>query len=150
MDRLNRNVAIVGTGQTDNASRRDDVNLPGLVREAALRCARDAGISLGEVDAFVLGSAPEVFEGVNQPEQWLVEALGGQYKPMMRLHTGGTVGATTGICACFHIASGLYEKVMAISYEKLSDGIAQYGLSLCYDPLWGRDFAAGAPALAAL
>ncbi|MBN1289173.1 MAG: thiolase domain-containing protein [Actinobacteria bacterium] len=150
MDRLNRNVAIIGTGQTDHASRRDDVNLPGLVREAALRCAQDAGISLGEVDAFVLGSAPEVFEGVNQPEQWLVEALGGQFKPMMRLHTGGTVGASTGICACFHIASGLYDKVMAVSYEKLSDGVAQYGLSLCYDPLWGRDFAAGAPALAAL
>jgi acetyl-CoA C-acetyltransferase len=98
----------------------------------------------------IIGSAPEVFEGINYPEMLLGPACAGYMKPVMRVYTGGTVGASAGIAAYYHVASGLHDVVLAVAFEKLSDGEAQYGLSVTYDPLWGRDFAAGAPALAAL
>lgn len=145
-----RAVAVVGTGQTRYVSRRDDVNIPEMVREAAVRALEDAGIGPGDVDAIVVGSAPEIFEGVNYPENWVGAAIGAAGKPLMRIHTGGTVGASTTIAAYYHVASGLYDTVLAVAYEKLSDGVAQYGLSACYDPLWDRDFACGAPALVGL
>lgn len=145
-----RAAAVVGTGQTKYTSRREDVNIPEMVREAANRAVEDAGMEAKDIDAVVLGSAPEIFEGVNYPEQWIGPALGASGKPLMRIHTGGTVGASTGAAAYYHVISGMFDTVLAVAYEKLSDGVAQYGLSACYDPLWDRDFACGAPALVAL
>lgn len=143
-------VAVVGTGQTKHVSRREDVNLPEMVREAARRAMDDAGVTPKDIDAVVIGSAPEIFEGVNFPEGWVGPALGLQGKPLFRIHTGGTVGASTTIAGYYHIASGLFDVVLVAAYEKLSEGVAQYGLSACYDPLWDRDFACGAPGLVAL
>ena len=62
-----RKVAIVGTGQTKGARQRRDVNLAGLVAEAVQLALADARIGPEQIDAVVLGSAPEVFEGVNSP-----------------------------------------------------------------------------------
>ncbi|MBU4194122.1 MAG: hypothetical protein KKF66_03895 [Actinobacteria bacterium] len=145
-----RAVAVVGTGQTKYVSRREDVNIPEMVREAAVSAMEDAGVTADDIDAVVVGSAPEIFEGVNSPENWVGIAAGAAGKPLMRIHTGGTVGASTTIAAYYHVASGVFDVVLAVAYEKLSDGVAQYGLSACYDPLWDRDFACGPPALVAL
>ncbi|MHB8895774.1 MAG: thiolase C-terminal domain-containing protein [Candidatus Geothermincolia bacterium] len=145
-----RPAAVVGTGQTRYVSRREDVNVPELVREAALRALEDAGLQPKDVDAVIVGSAPEIFEGVNNPENWIGPAVGAAGKPVMRIHTGGTVGASATIAGFYHVASGLFDVVLVVAYEKLSDGVAQYGLSACYDPLWDRDFACGAPGLAGL
>lgn len=145
-----RQVAVVGCGQTRYRSRRDDVNMAEMVREAASRAMEDAGVSPGDIDAVVVGSAPEIFEGINNPENWVGIAAGASGKPLMRIHTGGTVGASTTVAAFYHVACGIFDTVLAVAYEKLSDGVAQYGLSACYDPLWDRDFACGAPALVAL
>jgi len=147
---LTRPVAVIGTGQTKYVSRRDDKNVPEIVREAGLRALADAGLKPSDVDAVVIGSAPEIFEGVNYPEDWIAPALGMCPGPVMRVHTGGTVGAATGIAGFYHVASGIYDTVLAVAYQKLSDGVPQYGLSACYDPLWDRDFACGAPALVGL
>lgn len=147
---MTRPAAIVGTGQTRHVSRREDVNVPEMVREAAVRALEDAGLAFRDVDAVVIGSAPEIFEGVNNPENWIGPAVGGARKPVMRIHTGGTVGASSTIAGFYHVTSGLFETVLVVAYEKLSDGVAQYGLSACYDPLWDRDFACGAPGLAGL
>jgi acetyl-CoA C-acetyltransferase len=131
-------------------SRREDVNVPEMAREAAFRALDDAGLTPRDVDAFIIGSAPEIFEGVNYPENWIAPALGASGKPVMRIHTGGTVGASTTIAGYYHVACGMFDVVLAVAYQKLSDGVAQYGLSACYDPLWDRDFACGAPGLAGL
>ncbi len=142
---MTRAAAVVGTGQTKYTSRREDVNVAELTREAASRAVEDAGITPRDIDAIVIGSGPEIFEGVNCPEYWIGPALGVVGKPVMRIQTGGTAGASATIAAFYHVASGLFDVVLAVSYDKLSDGIAQYGLSTCYDPLWDRDFAAEAP-----
>lgn len=138
-----RAAAVVGTGQTVCEHRREDVNLPEMAREAAIRALEDAGMTPADIDAIVVGSASEVFEGINQPEQWIGPALGAPGAPLMRVQTGSTAGAAATIAAFYHVASGLFDVVLAVSYQKLSDGSPKCGLSAHNDPLWDREFASG-------
>ena len=43
----------------------------------------------------VIGKAPDIFEGIMQPELFLADALGAAGKPMLRVHTAGSVGCST-------------------------------------------------------
>jgi acetyl-CoA C-acetyltransferase len=105
------------------------VSIAGLVREAADRALADAGLEYRDIEAIVLGKAPDMLEGVMQPEQYLVGALGGHLKPMIRIHTAGSVGASTALAAVSHVASGLFERVLTLSWEKQSEGNAMWALS---------------------
>ena len=64
----------------------------GLFREAAERALEDADLTWNDIDAVVIGKAPDIFEGVMMPELFLAEALGCGGKPMLRVHTAGSVG----------------------------------------------------------
>ena len=55
--------AVAGVGQTHHKKRRDDVSMVGLVREAAERALEDAGCDWSDIDALVIGKAPDAFEG---------------------------------------------------------------------------------------
>ena len=68
--------AVVGVGQTHHKSRRRDVSMGGLVREAVFRALEDAQMTMADIDAVVLGKAPDLFEGVMKPELYLSDALG--------------------------------------------------------------------------
>lgn len=120
--------AIVGIGQTHHKSRRWDVSLGGLVREAARRALDDAQMDWGDIDAVVIGKAPDLFEGVMKPELYLSDALGAAGKPVFRVHTAGSVGGTTGIVAAHHVETGRHRRVMALAYQKQSEGNAQFAL----------------------
>ena len=52
------------------------MTLEGLVREAAMRALEDAGMTWSDIDAVVVGKAPDFFEGLMMPELYLAEALG--------------------------------------------------------------------------
>lgn len=147
---MSAKVAVIGVGMTECGEDRSDTSFPELVREASTRALADAGLSMADIDAVVFGQSPELFVGVNQPEKWVTDALGAVGKPLFRIHTGGTVGASTGIAAYYHVASGLFRTVLAVAGDKLSESPVQYGLSTVYDPIVGRDFACGAPAAVAL
>ncbi|GDX30363.1 acetyl-CoA acetyltransferase [Actinomycetes bacterium] len=121
--------AIIGIGQTKHKKRRDDVSLPGLVREAAQRALDDAGMNWSDIDAVVLGKAPDPFEGVMMPELSMADALGAAGKPLMRVHTAGSVGGTTAIVAAHLIENGIHERVLTVAYEKQAEGNAQWGLA---------------------
>ena len=82
-------VAVVGIGQTHHRAARKDVSMAGLVREAAIEALEDAGMTWSDIDAVVIGKAPDMFEGVAMPELYLADALGAVGKPMMRVHTAG-------------------------------------------------------------
>jgi acetyl-CoA C-acetyltransferase len=120
--------AIVGIGQTHHKSRRQDVSFPGLIREAATRALDDAQMTWADIDAVVLGKAPDLFEGVMKPELYMSDALGATGKPMFRVHTAGSVGGTTGIVASHHVQAGVHKRVMAVAFEKQSEGNAQFAL----------------------
>ena len=120
--------AIVGVGQTHHKSRRLDVSFGGLVREAMFRALDDAQMTIADIDAVVIGKAPDLFEGVMKPELYLSDALGAVGKPMFRVHTAGSVGGTTAIVGASHVQARKHERVLAIAFEKQSEGNAQFAL----------------------
>ncbi|MCU1372940.1 MAG: Propanoyl-CoA C-acyltransferase [Actinomycetia bacterium] len=121
-------VAVVGVGQTKYSKKRGDVSMPGLVREAAQRALEQAGASWSDVEAVVIGKAPDIFEGVMQPELFLADALGAAGKPMIRVHTAGSVGGSTSIVGSHLVASGEHGLVLAVAWEKQSEGNAMFAL----------------------
>jgi acetyl-CoA C-acetyltransferase len=121
-------VAVVGVGQTHHKTRRRDVSVGGLVREAVFRALEDAQMTMDDIDAVVLGKAPDLFEGIMKPELYLSDALGAVGKPMFRVHTAGSVGGTTGIVAASHVQAGKHTRVLAVAFEKQSEGNAQFAL----------------------
>ena len=98
------------------------------MREAVFRALDDANMTMADIDAVVLGKAPDLFEGVMKPELYLADALGATGKPMFRVHTAGSVGGTTGIVAAHHVQAGAGRRVMAVAFEKQSEGNAQFAL----------------------
>ncbi len=129
---MKRPVAVVGVGQTHHKARHPDVNMAEMVRQAVDLALLDAGLTHEDIDAIVVGKAPDALEGVMQPEQMLAGALGGHMKPVLRVHTAGSVGCTTALTAVTHVASGLYERVLTVAFEKQSEGNAMWALSPSY------------------
>ncbi len=122
--------AVVGVGQTLLRSKRDDVSIPGLVREAAKAALEDAGVGWKDIDAVVIGKAPDMFEGTMMPELSLAPALGAVGKPMFRVHTAGSVGGSTTLVAAHLVAAGIHKRVLTVAYEKQSDSDAMWALSV--------------------
>ena len=122
--------AVLGTGQTRHVSKREDVSIAGLVREAAERALVDAGLGWTDIDAVVIGKAPDMFEGVMMPELYLAEALGALGKPMIRVHTAGSVGGSTAIVATHLVQAGVHERVLTVAFEKQSESNAMWALSI--------------------
>ncbi|HRW37503.1 MAG: thiolase domain-containing protein [Acidimicrobiales bacterium] len=123
-------VAVVGIGQTKHSATRGDVSMAGLVREAAQRALADAEMTWADIDAVVIGKAPDFFEGVMMPELFLADALGCTGKPMFRVHTAGSVGGSTAIVASQLVSSGIHERVLTVAFEKQSESEAMWALSL--------------------
>jgi acetyl-CoA C-acetyltransferase len=121
--------AVIGIGQTKHDTARHDVSMAGLVREAASRALTDAGLAWKDVDALVLGKAPDMFEGVMMPELYLADALGGAGKPMIRVHTAGSVGGSTAIVAASLIQAGIHERVLTVAFEKQSESNTMWALA---------------------
>lgn len=122
-------VAVVGVGQTKYTAIRGDVSMPGLIREAAYRALEDAHLTMADIDAVVIGKAPDFFEGVMMPEPYLAEALGCVGKPLFRVHTAGSVGGSTAIVAASHIEAGVHERVLTIGWQQQSVSEAMWALS---------------------
>ena len=86
-------------------------------------------MTLADIDAVVLGKAPDLFEGVMMPELYLADALGAVGKPMFRVHTAGSVGGSTGIVGRLaRRRRGMHKRVLAVAFEKQSEGNAQFAL----------------------
>ena len=122
-------VAIVGIGQTHHQAIIEG-SIAGVVRTAAKRALDDADMTWSDIDAVVIGKAPDFFEGVMMPELFLADALGAVGKPMFRVHTAGSVGGSTAIVASDLIASGLHERVLTVAFEKQSESEAMWALSV--------------------
>jgi acetyl-CoA C-acetyltransferase len=131
-----RNVAVVGAGFTKHMANRQDCSSAELVNEAVEDLFQKIGLKPNEIkniDAVVFGNM-HTFEGVNMPELWYTPFIAAIDKPMMRIATGGTTGATTAQAAYYHVASGMYDTVLAVAFEKHSDGNAQMGLAAIVIP----------------
>jgi acetyl-CoA C-acetyltransferase len=138
-----RQVAIVGVGETKFSSHREDVNQPEMIHEAVAAALADADLSMDAVDCVVHGNM-ELFEMVHQPDLWHTLGTGARGKDCFRITTGGTTGGTL-VCAADNlVASGLYDVVLAVGFEKLQEGHTTGGITNMADPLWARKLQSGA------
>lgn len=140
---MGNRVAIVGIGQTHHRTRRPDVNEVELVNEAARRALEDAQLKIKEVDAVLCGNMDH-FEGHYLFDCMAAVGSGAYLKPGLKMGTGGTTGGTMLAAACHYVASGLYDTVMTIGWEKHDVGPATTGIVTFKDPLCDRPFGAGA------
>ena len=127
---MSERCAVIGIGQTEHRESRKDVSLPGLLREALFRALEDAGRTLADMDAIVIGTAPDMFEGVMMPELFMADALGAVGKPIFRVHTAGSVGGSTALVAASLVQAGIHERVLTVGFEKQSESNAMWALSL--------------------
>ncbi|MBU4174036.1 MAG: thiolase family protein [Actinobacteria bacterium] len=140
---MGKPVGIVGVGQTHHASKRLDLSGTELISEAVTRALDDAGINASEIDAFVIGNMDH-FENINYVDAWATDGLGSFMKPVFKVTTGGTTGNTVAACAYYHVASGLFETVMGVGWEKNSESDTQAAIATCANPVLERDAFAGA------
>lgn len=145
---MGRRVAIVGTGQTYHKSHRPDVTSKEMIREAVTAALADAELTIRDIDAIVIGNMDH-FESINAVDTYSVEGSGAYRKPIMKVSTGGTTGATVAIAAYYHVASGLFDRVLAIGFEKNSESDTTGAIITCSDAIWDRFSYSGAiPSLA--
>jgi acetyl-CoA C-acetyltransferase len=118
---MSERVAIVGVGETAGKRRRPEISEIELVNEAVRAALADAQLTIKDIDAVVVGNM-EFFEGTFFTDQWLVEGLGAYMKSGMKVNAAGDTGAaifTTGVA---HAASGLFNAVLCVGFEKQDEG----------------------------
>jgi acetyl-CoA C-acetyltransferase len=87
----------------------------------ASRAALDScELSLADVDAVCLTSAPDAFDGVHMKGEYLSDGAGAFAKPFIRTYVGGGSGVFTAIQAYYTVASGMADVVLAVAEEKMS------------------------------
>ncbi|MBN2168412.1 MAG: thiolase domain-containing protein [Actinobacteria bacterium] len=145
-----RRVGVVGTGQSKYKDRRNDVNTPELVREAAMAAMNDAGITPRDIDACVIAGAPDLLEEISFSENWIGPAIGASGKPLVRVHAGINVGANATVSAFFQVAAGAFDVVLAVSYNQCTIEDFQCNSMDCCDPLWDLGFECPQSTLAGL
>lgn len=127
----------MGTGQTHHAARRLDTSMAGMVREAAERALADCAMDWGDIEAVVLGKAPDIMEGLMSPELYLADALAGAGKPVFRAYTSGNAGGMAASTGVSLITSGLHSRVLVVAFEKQSEAGAA-GATLQHVPFEAR------------
>ena len=112
-------VAIVGAGMTKFVRRAQETSKE-LAWEAASKALESCEMTLDDIDAVVIGSAPEAFDGVHMKSEYLSDGCGGWGKPIIRGFVGGGTGVFSAIQGWYHVASGLFDTVLVVAEEKMS------------------------------
>jgi len=136
-------VGIVGVGQTHHKSKIPECNGQELIAIAVERALENSGLTMKEIDAVVVGNMDH-FESINYVDMWSVLGFGGYLKPVMKVTTGGTTGSAVGHAGFYHVASGLFDVVLAIGWEQNSESDTTAAIVTHADPLIERDFYGGA------
>ena len=115
MQGIRDRVAIVGMGCT-KFGERWDASAADLMVEAAYEAFADAGIEPDEIQAAWLGTVSSFRTG--QP---LAEALKLDYIPITRVENACATATDALRNACYAVAAGIYDMVLAVGVEKLKD-----------------------------
>src|SRR5438552_17577692 len=87
---------------------------------AAKAALDNAGLTIDDVDAVCLTSAPDAFDGVHRKGDYLSDGAGGWSKPFIRTYVGGGSGVFTAIQGWYTVASGQADVVLCVAEEKMS------------------------------
>jgi acetyl-CoA C-acetyltransferase len=132
-------VAIVGMGCT-NFGERWDSSPEDMMVESVTAALESAGVGKDDVDAFWLGTL-----GTGNSGMLLSRALKLGYKPVTRVENYCASGSEAFRNACYAVASGAYDVVMAVGVEKLKDS-GYSGLTVGGAPTDGTESTMTAPA----
>ncbi|MFA5785747.1 MAG: thiolase domain-containing protein, partial [Actinomycetota bacterium] len=91
-----------------------------LAWEATKAALDSCELSINDVDAVCLGTAPDAFDGVHMKGEYLADGAGAWHKPYMRSYVGGGTGVFTPIQAWYQVASGMFDIVLCVCEEKMS------------------------------
>jgi acetyl-CoA C-acetyltransferase len=91
-----------------------------LAWEAGRMALDSAGLTLSDIEAVALGSAPDAFDGVHMKGEYLSDGAGAWEKPYSRNFVGGGTGVFSAIHGWWHIASGLFDTCLVVAEEKMS------------------------------
>ncbi|MGQ0536341.1 MAG: thiolase family protein [Methanobacteriota archaeon] len=139
-----RDVAVVSVGMTPLRAKHTETPPSDLTFRAVRECLAGAGVAPSDVEAVCYGTM-DPFDGVNQPERGQAGAALGVDRPHMKITTGGTTGLTTGVAAYQHVASGVFDLVLAVCAQRVGEAPdAQPILNTCVDPVWERHSGVGA------
>ncbi len=117
---IKNRVAIVGAGMT--LFRRRLKETPQEITFEATKSALDsAGLEIKDIEAVVIGSAPDGFDGIHMKGEHLSDGALAFLKPAKRVFVGGATGVFTAIAAWWHVASGLFDVALAVAEEKMSN-----------------------------
>ena len=108
-------VAIVGMGCT-RFGELWDRSADDLLVDAVAEALGSAGVVRDDVDAYWLGTL-----GSGQSGLTLSRPLALDYKPVTRVENYCATGSEAFRNACYAVASGAYDRVMAVGVEKLKD-----------------------------
>ena len=86
-----RRVAIVGAGMTKFVRRALETPKE-LAYEASKMALDSCELSLKDIDAVTIGTAPDAFDGVHMNGEFLNDGSGAYRKPVMRNYVGGGTG----------------------------------------------------------
>src|SRR4051812_33029870 len=136
-------VAIIGMGCTPFGEHWDK-GADDLLIDASKEACASAGVPLNDIDAFWLGTMGSGISGLT-----LSRPLKIDYRPVSRLENMCATGSEAFRNACYAVASGAYDTVMAIGVEKLKDS-GFSGLTGSRPPDDGTGAALTAPAMFSL
>ena len=144
-------MGIIGIGQSEFRSRRDDASYPDLVREAVTLCLADAALELDAIEAVVYSMSPDAMVGIGNAERLGVDAVGARNKRFLRINTGGSTGISSVSAAWFHVASGACDVVLTAGADKVGEcGDSQTVLNKIWDPVYERSLPLGTISMLAM
>jgi acetyl-CoA C-acetyltransferase len=112
-------VAVVGAGMTTFVRRAQETGKE-LAWQAAKAALESCELTLTDVDAVALGTAPDAFDGVHRKGDYLADGAGAWGKPYVRTYVGGGTGVFAPIQGWYTIASGMADVVLVVAEEKMS------------------------------
>jgi len=121
---MTRRVGIVGAAVTPFRAKWIEKTYYELAQMATREAVKDAGISIGEVDAVFYGIYNDIFERTCIPEHPLQGICGMQNKFGIRISSGGATGAYAMSAAHAYVAAGRFRTALVLGVEKATD---------CYD-----------------
>jgi acetyl-CoA C-acetyltransferase len=114
-----RRAAVIGAGMTRFMRRAQETGKE-LAWEASRAALDSCELTLADVDAVCLTSAPDAFDGVHMKGEYLSDGAGAFGKPFIRTYVGGGSGVFTVIQAWYTVASGMFDVALVVAEEKMS------------------------------
>jgi len=119
---VGRKVGVVGAGMTRFVRRSLETGKE-LAWEAARTALESAELTMDDIDAVCIGTAPDAFDGVHMKGEYLAGGAGGWNKPVIRSYVGGGTGVFCAVQGWYHVASGMFDRVLVVAEEKMSSAM---------------------------